>query len=360
MFKRIVTLLTVTALLCSLLSIGFSGSAVYDDDTVYGDVDDSGKVDIEDARLALQLASGVILVKDEAQLKRGDVNFDGAITVFDARQILRGVAGLATLQPSGAFSGFDDSGLFSGSEEVFIAYFNAFLNKIKVTKSEDEKYIAATITKTESDNLTDFNIKEVEIPAFSFGTSAEGITEMVKKELTEDDKENVVTTIPYGSNDFTLVSVEGDDYVSNLAVSDIFGAKAVYDSENGLITMEVALPNTEMEMATQSAYAKVLNVTDIVAEQDTTLLKLIKNSSGESAMLREFKNCVLKIVVDVATANVQSYTISYESYVHVSETNFGLSSLSFAKLKEITLQKTHLIKYEDFQWPENKKLGDLI
>ncbi|MGN1315801.1 MAG: dockerin type I repeat-containing protein [Acutalibacteraceae bacterium] len=352
MFKRIVTLLTVTALFCSLLSIGFSGSAVYEDDTVYGDIDGNGKVDTEDARLALKLASGVVLLEDEAQLKRADVNFDGVVTVFDARQILRGVAGLATLQPSGAFSGFDDSGLFSGSEEVFVAYFNFYLNKIKVVKSEDERYIAATITKTESDNLTGFNIKEAEIPAFGFGTSAEGIAAMVKNELTADDKENVVTVIPYGSNDFSLVSVEGEDYVSNLAVSDIFGAKAVYDSETGLVTMEVALPDTEMETAAQSAYAKVFNVTDILNEQNTTLMKLMKNSSGESAMRREFKNCVLKIVVDAATANVQSYTVSYESDVYVAQTNFGTNSLNLAKLKGITIQKLHSIKYEDFQWPE--------
>lgn len=352
MFKRIVTLLTVTALFCSLLSIGFSANAVYEDDTVYGDIDGNGKVDTEDARLALKLASGVILLEDEAQLKRADVNFDGIVTVFDARQILRGVAGLATLQPSGAFKGFDDSGLFSGSEETFIAYFNAYLNRVKVVKSEEERYIATSVTKTESDNLTDFNIEEVEIPAFSFGTSAEGIAAMVKNELTADDKENVVTVIPYGSTDFTLVSVEGEDYVSKLEASDIFGAKAVYDSATGLITMEVALPDTEMETAAQSAYAKVLNVTNILNEQNTTLMKLMKNGSGESAMRRELKNCVLRIVVDAATANVQSYTVSYESYVYVAQTSFGTNSLNLAKLKKITVQKLHLIEYENFQWPE--------
>lgn len=351
MFKRIVTLLTVTALFCSLLSIGFGANAVYEDDTVYGDIDGNGKVDTEDARLALKLASGVILLEDEAQLKRADVNFDGIVTVFDARQILRGVAGLATLQPSGAFRGFDGGDIFE-SEEAFAAYFNVYLNRIKVVKSEEERYIATSVTKTESDNLTDFNIEEVEIPAFSFGTSAEGIAAMVKNELTADDKENVVTVIPYGSTDFTLVSVEGEDYVSKLEASDIFGAKAVYDSATGLITMEVALPDTEMETAAQSAYAKVLNVTDILNEQNTTLMKLMKNGSGESAMRRELKNCVLRIVVDAATANVQSYTVSYESYVYVAQTNFGTNSLNLAKLKGITIQKLHLIEYENFQWPE--------
>ncbi len=350
MLKRIITILTVAALLCSVMSIGFSANASYEDETIYGDVDGSGIVDTSDARLALQLAAGVVLTENEAQLKRTDVNFDGAITIFDARQILRGAAGLATLQPSGAFNGFDGGGIF-GSEEALVAYFNAYLNRIKVVESEENKYIAATITKTEADNLTEFNIKEVEIPAFSFGASAEGIASMVKESLVEDDKENVVTVIPYGSNDLSLVSVENEDYVSNLAVSDVFGSRASYDADLGQLTIEIALPDTEIEMANQSAYAKVFNTSDMIAEQNTTLMKLMKMSSGETSMLREFKNCVLKIVVEVATNNVLSYTVSYKSKVYVAQTNFGISSLSVAKLKGIDFEKDHLIKYEDFQWP---------
>lgn len=344
MFKKIITVLTVGALFCSVMSIGFIGNAAYEDETLYGDVDGSGKVDTGDARLALQLAAGVVLVENEDQFKRADVNFDGAITIFDARQILRGAAGLATLQPSGAFSGFDGGGLFD-NEETLVAYFNAYLNRIKVTESEEKKYIAATITKTESDNLTDFNIKEVDV--LSFSTSAEGIASMVKKELTEDDKENVVTVIPYGSNDFSLVSVEDESYVSDLSASDVFGSKTSYDSSLGEITIEIALPDTEIEMATQSAYAKVFNASQLVAEQNTTLMKLMGASSGESAMLREFKNCVLKIVVDVSTNNVLSYTATYESQVYVAQISF----LSLAKLKGINYTKVHSVKYEDFQWP---------
>lgn len=354
MLKKIITVLTVTALLCSAVSVGFIGNAAYEDETLYGDVDGNGVVDTTDARLALQLAAGVVLVADDYQLKRTDVNFDGVITIFDARQILRGAAGLATLQPSGAFSGFDGGGLFN-NEETLVAYFNAYLNRIKVTVSEEEKYIAATITKTEADQLDDsedgFNIAEVELPAFGFGTSAEGIASMVKDSLTEDDKENVVTIIPYGSKDFSLVSVEGEDYVSNLSASDVFGSKATYDSVAGEITIEIALPDTEIEMATQSAYAKVFNASDLIAEQNTTLMKLMKASSGETAMLREFKNCVLKIVVDVATNNVLSYTATYESKIYVAQTTVGIGNTLNAKLKGIRFKKNHTVKYEDFQWP---------
>lgn len=357
MFKRFITILTIVALLCSVISLGFTATAYYQEDILYGDVDglqnENGEydVDTEDALLALRIASGVELVADEDQLKRADVNFDGVITIFDARQILRGAAGLASLQPSGAFTGFDGGGVF-GNEETLVAYFNALLNQIKVTQSEEKQYIAATITKTESDNLTSFNIKEVELPVIG-NTSAEAIADMVEENLTEDDKENESIIIPFGSDDFSLVSVEGESYVSNLSPSDVFGSKTVYDAELGQLTIEIALPDTEVEMSTQSAYAKVLNTSEMIAEQDTTLMKLMQASSGgETAMLREFKNCVLKVVADVATSNVLSYTVSYQSKVYVAQTNFGIGSLSAAKLKGIEFEKDHLIRYEDFQWPE--------
>ena len=351
MFKRFITVLTVVSLLFSVMSLGFVSNAAYTEEIIYGDVNGDGVVDTIDARSALELASGLALLEDESQLARSDVNFDGYITIFDARQILRGAAGLATLQPSGAFSGFEDNGLFSGNEEALVNYFNYCLNKIKVVESEEKQYIAATITKTESDNLTSFNIKEVEIPAFSFGTSAEGVADMVEESLTEDDKENESTVIPFGIDDFSLVSVEGEAYVSNLSVYDVFGSRASYDMNLGQMTVEIALPDTEIEMSNQSAYAVVLNTSDMITEQNTTLMKLMNASSGESAMLREFKNCVLKIVVDVATNNVLSYTVSYQSKVYVAQTNFGIGSLSAAKLNGIEFEKDHLIKYEDFQWP---------
>ena len=349
MFKRFITVLTVVSLLFSVMSFGFVSNAAYTEEILYGDVNGDGVVDTKDARSALELASGLTLLEDEAQLTRSDVNFDGYITIFDARQILRGAAGLATLQPSGAFNGFDGGGIFS-DEDSLVAFFNGYLNKIKVVESEEKQYIAATITKTESDNLTSLNIKEVELPVFG-NASAEGIASMVEESLTEDDKENESIVIPFGSDDFSLVSVEGENYVSKLSVYDVFGSRASYDIELGQMTIEIALPDTEIEMANQSAYVSVLNTADMITEQNTTLMKLMKASSGESAMLREFKNCVLKIVVDVATNNVLSYTVSYQSKVYVAQTNFGIGSLSAAKLKGIEFEKDHLIRYEDFQWP---------
>lgn len=349
MFKRITTFITVIAMLCSVMSLGLIANASYTNETLYGDVNGDGVVDTEDARCALQLASGLAGIENEEQLTRSDINFDGYVTIFDARQILRGAAGLATLQPSGTFNGFDGGGIFN-NEESLVAYFNAYLNRIKVTESEEKQYIAATITKTESDNLTNFNIKEVELPVFG-NASAEGIASMVEDSLTEDDKENESVIIPFGSEDFSLVSVENENYVSNLSVSDVFGSRASYDAELGQITIEIALPDTEIEMANQSAYSKVFNTSDMIAEENTTIMKLMKASSGETAMLREFKNCVLTIVVEAATNNVLSYTMAYQSKVYVAQTSVGIGNTLKAKLKGVEYEKDHMVKYEDFQWP---------
>lgn len=348
MFKRFVTIIMIISILCSVVSSGITATAYYEAEIIYGDVDGSGIVDTEDARLALQLASGVAVFEDDVQLKRTDINFDGVVTIFDARQILRGIAGLATLQPSGAITGFDGGGIF-GNEATLVAYFNAYLNKIKVTESEENQYIDPDITKTTTDYLTKLNIKEMEIPSFGFGISAESIASMVEEALTEDDSENEITEI-YSGDDFSFVSVEGENYVSNLSASDVFGSRASYDEELDQVTIEIALPDTEIEMTAQSAYSKVLNASQLIAEQDTVLMSLIKGSTEETSMLREFKNCVLKLVVDRATANVISYTISYQSKVYVAKVDFTIGSFNMAALKGIEFEKEHLIKYENFNW----------
>ena len=351
MFKRFITVLTIVSLLFSVMSPGFVSNAAYTGETLYGDVNGDGVVDTQDARYALEIASGLASLEDEAQLTRSDVNFDGYITIFDARQILRGAAGLATLQPSGAFTGFDGGGVF-GNEETLVAYFNAYLNRVK---DAENKTILATNTKTESDNLTSFNIKEVEVPVLGSAT-AEGIASMVEESLVEEDEDNVVTVIASGTSNYDDFAVEGEDFVSGLSASDVFASRASYETVDGrtLLTIEIALPDTEIEMAGQSAYAKVLNTTDIIAEQNTTLMKLMQASSGDTAMLREFKNCVLTLVVDVSgdSADVESYTISYQSKVYVAQTTVGLSSANILKatLKGIEFEKDHIVKYEDFQW----------
>ncbi len=348
MLKRFIIILTIASLLCSIMSMGFSASAYYEEEVLYGDVDGDGALTTEDARLALRMASGGVMPEDEIQLKRADVNFDGMVTLFDARQILRASVKLANLQPSGAFTGFTTEGISNITEEEVVAYFNKSLNKLKIVNGEDDKNVAVTILKSKEVNLIDLDIKTVEVPLFDFNASAESVTAEVEKSLTSEEEEIEYTTISSGAGQYDLLSVEGEDYVSNLSASDVFGLKVTL--KDTIMTIEIALPDTEIETANQSAYAKVFNTTDLIAEQDTTLMKLMKASSGETATFREFKNCVLKAEIDIMTGNVLYYSANFESHVYVAQTNFGLSSLSLAKLKDITFHKNHSIKYQDFQW----------
>ncbi len=348
MFKKIVIIFTVVAILCSVMSVGFGATASYTNDIVYGDADGNGTLDTQDARLALKIASGIVNLENDNQLKCLDINNDGHITVFDVRQILRGVAGVVILQPSGAFSGFDGGTIFK-TEDDLVLFHNAVLNRIKVT-TEDSNYFAASIVKAENDELVNFDIKEIEIPAFNFGTSAESIANLVKDNIIEDDNTNTTTTIPYGETDFELMSVEGENYVSDLTSSDVFGSKASFDADTNKITIEIALPDAEIDLVEESAYAKILNAEKLLEEQDSTIFKII-GGTKDTYMLRQLKNCVIKTVVDATTGNVLSYEITFESSVYISQASLGSSSFTLAKLKGVEYKKVHTIVYDDFQWP---------
>jgi len=60
-----------------------------------GDINFDGKINVLDARLALQRASGLIILTP-TQLLACDVNRDGKYNVVDARLILQYASGLIT------------------------------------------------------------------------------------------------------------------------------------------------------------------------------------------------------------------------------------------------------------------------
>lgn len=53
-----------------------------------GDVDGNGKIELSDARLALNIALKIAMPTEEQQVA-ADVNQDGKITIEDAQKILR-------------------------------------------------------------------------------------------------------------------------------------------------------------------------------------------------------------------------------------------------------------------------------
>ena len=88
---------TVFLLLCVLLMLtvcGVTASAAF----LMGDVDGNGKVQAEDARLALRASVGLEKYKSGSNaFTAADVNKDGFIKADDARKILRAAVGLESL-----------------------------------------------------------------------------------------------------------------------------------------------------------------------------------------------------------------------------------------------------------------------
>ena len=92
------TLSAVLAALLLLTAIPLRVPASSAAALVPGDVDSSGKVTAEDARLALRCAVGLELLLDDA-LRCADADHDNTVTAADARLILRAAVGLETLAP---------------------------------------------------------------------------------------------------------------------------------------------------------------------------------------------------------------------------------------------------------------------
>ena len=85
-----------------LISLGFFAFAK--GNVLPGDVDGNGKVQAEDARLALRASVGLEEYKSDSNaFTAADVNKDGFIKADDARKILRAAVGLESLDSSNEF-----------------------------------------------------------------------------------------------------------------------------------------------------------------------------------------------------------------------------------------------------------------
>ncbi len=334
MAKKVMIVLIVAVLMVSAMSVGFNSLAVYEETVIYGDIDGSGKVSTEDARLALGVASGIKSITDAEVFARADVNGDGYITIFDARQILRGATGLVSLQPSGAFSGVECEGGISITEENAVALFNQALNRIKT----EESGYAASGTKTKSDELTTCSSENGQLSSSVLG--------LVEDIIAEEGAELETETIPKSSQNYSIMSIEGSPYVSKLTVDDLYGLKASYNTELGQITISFALPDSEIEGLTQSAYSKILN-TEIMLEETNQLVA--KFLGDDATMCREFKNCVATVVIDSANLDVLTYSINYESEMYIAEATIKRFFFDDIIIRGLRFAKTHSIEYE-FNW----------
>lgn len=344
MIKKIISIITVVVMLFTIMATSFSASAIFESDILYGDIDGNGAVDTADARLALMAAAGLKNITDEDAFNRADVNNDGAVSVFDARQILRGVSGLVSLQPSGAFSGFtgyQDDVINVTTPEAAIAVFNTCLNRVKTEHPG--------FTRSEAADVINFNIKEVTLVGINFGNSAESVAQLIKDMIITETEPEEAQTIIKGTNTYNAMSVEGEDYVSKLSANDVFGAEVSYDGA-GLMTIKVALPDSEIENISQTAYADIFNTTLIKEDSESVLESVFAANTMEDAKRKDVKNAVATLVFDTETGNVVSYTTTYETDMYLVNSTMGISSILSAELRGVQYGTRVTVTYDNFQW----------
>ena len=345
MIKRILSLTLALAMIFTLCAVSTPANAVVDTSVFYGDIDGDGKITTEDAQLALRVAAGLEVIEDAEAFKRGDINSDGSITVYDARQILRSCVLELNLQPSGAFQGFEGytgSGMSITTEDQAIAVFNTLLNKVKTDKPGfiRSEAVAVNLFDFENMSLVGYNFDEA---------TAESVSETIKGYLVTESTPELAQTIIKGQNCDNALSAETETYVSKLSAKDVYGIKASAEAtENGTyLTISVALADCEIENIGQTAYDDVFNPTMIQEQADSVVEKVFSSESGST---KELMNAVLTVVIDTETAQVVSYTTTYQVRVYIKDATAGLSNILSAKFTNLEYITEITIVYDQFSW----------
>lgn len=334
MSKKIFAMLLTATLLFSVVSISFSANALIDTSINYGDVDGDGDVDTDDCRIALAAAAGIESIKDPERKIRADINSDGEITIFDARQILRDASSLIELQVSGAFQGFDPLESYHDTPEELINEFNTALNRIKTEKAGFQRTQA--VTDITFDLLKAGNLGEA-------GTNL--MKETIRTALTTAGEPEVFPAAIKGENNDNQMSAETKDYVSRLTEDNILGAKSSYDFETGLLTIEVALADCEIDNLGQTAFNDVFNPSVIQENAESVVVEVFDTSKLSDAKRRMIRDCVLKVVIDKSTGNVTEYVTTYKTDIYLAESDFRLT-----KLYGVQYGTRVTDTYNDFQW----------
>lgn len=331
--KKLLSVLLACAICLSVFSV-CAFAVTEEKEYLTGDTDGNGKLETADALLALRAAAGIESLSKE-QVIRADINEDGSITLYDARQILRGSLGLVKLEPSGAFKGFtccdiDGKPAFE-SKEALIEYVNTNLNRIKTERPG--------LTKTESSSVSDINVSSSGIAALVKSL----VSKIVEKESDESDPEF------HNAGDalYSVVPVEGEDYVSNLTASDIMGAKVLYDDGKDMITVQIAVPDTDSDNIKSSGYSKVVNTENLNSKSTSTITDVFSSIMGSAELSVEYRNLVLTVKIDCETGNVKNYTLSYESNVSMVSPGSKLGIISVDGVSYCTLRT---IEFSGFNW----------
>lgn len=340
MSKKILCLLTVVVMAFSILSV--SASALIDTTIIYGDFNGDKKTDLSDASEILKVAAGLANIKDGAVLKRCDVNGDGVVTIFDARQVLRSVANLAGIQPTGAFTGFTGNGIFASADDA-VKYFNTGLNRIKQNR--------AGFTRSETADVRGFNIADVSLSGIVLGESASSVAKMIEEMIVSESEPEATQISIKGDNCDNAMSVETENYVSNLSAKEVLGVKCTQNKEAGTVTIQIAVPDCELDNVSQSAIGDVLNATILQENMNTVVGNVFGTNAGGDATRKTIKNCVLTATFDTTSGNAISYVTAYETETYIANSTLGLNGgILSADLRGVEYDTAVSVIYDHIQW----------
>ncbi len=240
------------------------------------------------------------------------------------------------------------------TEAQLMEYFNTNLNLIKTEK--------AGFTKATASNLSDFSIGKVNIAGYSTSnvkTITDAILTKVSEDMAADDTTELITK---GSSSYDKMSVEGEDYVSALTSSDVFGSKAALDASTQVLTITVALPDTLLADISGSAYAKAFDVRTLEGNVSGVLTKIFQVMPSDSGVEIGFKNAVLTATFDYSTGRVKSYKTTYNAEVFVADASIKTSSINVGSgiltsllgglisAEDIDYKSQETVNYTSFIW----------
>ena len=333
MKKKILSLVLVLSLVMSMFMLAFTSSAA---STKKGDANGDGEVTSNDALLILRAAAGIEdSLSDEAKALC-DIDEDGYISLFDARRVLRAAAGLTNLEPTGKFKGYTDKDHIFDSQEEALNFFNVNLNKVK-----SEKYGFTALTDVEMKEFKAEKITVLGQESQNTATLIEGIFNTIG---SESDEEYYVVK---GTSSTNKMSIEGQSYVTRLTNRDVLGMKVEYDAtrhpENGgIITITIAIPDTEKVDINDSAYVRVFNTDSLLGATETALNTMLSKVS-EGTEVVHYENAVLVAEFEAETGYPVSYSTSYETKVFVEKATRNLYSL-----ENVNYKTENTVDYIDF------------
>ena len=349
--KKTVTAILVCALVCSVFAFAFQASAL--ENFCVGDTNNSGTLDVSDARLALRIAAKM-QKPSQGQLERADIDSNGVIDLADVYGILRAALGISRYQRTGAFFGFDGGGYFDSAEEL-LEYFNYNLNEIK---KQDAGFIA------ESDAVVDaLSMKDIVFRGYAF-ESPDIFEELLKNELTSSfESDDPIMYVLGSDNDYAIEAI-GQDYVSLLGVDDVCGVKAEYDGVNEELTVSVSLYDISVQAAASSAsYAKALNISNMNVISQGTVSRLFGKLTTPA--VQEYANVTLTAKFHEPTGKVVFYEVAYDNDVRIASAGVNLAgiggeiggiggiigSIISANVTGLEYSVRTITQYTDFQWP---------